>query len=93
MHFLNIDKEQANKFNELLLIYFTNLPNNQFQDPTISIVPRWSKINKEDYDIWVQLLSKKIVKVSKENIRNYANLAWLHSTFPHCVNSYKMILQ
>ena len=89
----NIEKERAKNFSELLLIYYTNFPNNQFQDHWINTFPRWSKPNKEDYDFAIQLLSKKIVKISKENVRNYAHLAWLHTSLPKSLQTYEMTLQ
>ena len=76
-----------------MLVYFTNHSGNQFQESSRNILPCCSKIDEDDYSFIIQLLSKKVFRMSEEKIRYYANLAWLYSSLTHSLNAYEMTIQ
>lgn len=87
------EKWAADNCCEILLMYFINHEDNKFAKACYNILPRCSEITVKDRKIAIEIMAKKIFNSSKELIRYYGSLAYLHYGLPWTLENYEHTLE
>ena len=83
------NKEWADIFCENLLMYYVNHEDNWFAKASYSVLPRCLEMTQKDRKIAIDIMVKKICCYSKEEVRYYGNLGYLHSEYLKTPKNYK----